>query len=402
MATPTRPLAAFRLPYFPAYFLSNLLQYVSGQLQAFTLQWLVTELTTSRTLLGTVGFVQGASVTLALPAAGVASDRYPKRHLLVIGRVGLAAIVLVMALMVHTGWIAMWHIIVLAIAGGLFSALMQPASQTYVFDLVGRENVQNAIALNSIGTGAAQMLGPALAGVTIAAIGIVGTFVSAAAGALVATGMLALIPVLGRSPHAPRSSPWNELRESLAYVRQHPPVLLALIACSMAVFNGALYSMRPIFARHVLEVGSQGFGMLAAASGVGTLLGAAIATMLPMRRPGLAIAATMLGFATCLLLYSFAFSFAWVLGVELASGLIGQLWNVAAFSGLQLAVPEEMRGRIMSLLMIVVQTAPLGQLFVGVLADAVGDQLAMGIFGAVPMVVLTLLLTFGWRQLREL
>ena len=88
--------------------------------------------------------------------------------------------------------------------------------------------------------------------------------------------------------------------------------------------------------------------------------------------------------------------------MELASGLIGQLWNVAAFSGLQLAVPEEMRGRIISLMMIVVQTAPLGQLFVGVLADAVGDQLAMAIFGAIPMVVLTALLIFGWRQLRQL
>ncbi|MEE9280288.1 MAG: MFS transporter [Myxococcota bacterium] len=397
------PLAAFRVPHFLAYWLSNLLQFFSAQIHSMTMQWLVTELTTSRTLLGLVGFVQGTVVAAASPLAGVAADRFAKRHLLVASRVAMAGVVLLMAFLVQTGLIVIWHIIALAVVGGLIMALMQPASQTYVFDIVGRERIQNAIALNSTGTGAAQMLGPALAGGLIAAVGIVGAFVSAAAGILLATGMLALIPVLGSPTSAGRGRALRELRDGFGYVRAHPALLLTLVACSMAIFNGALFAMRPIFARHVLEVGSVGYGMMAGASGVGTVVGALVATLLPpFRRPGVMITLAMFGYSTCIFLYSFAFSFEYVLVVEFGTGLFGQLWNVSTFSGLQMAVPENMRGRIVSMVFMVVQLASIGQLFVGALADAIGDQLAMGIFGLTPMLVLGGILAFGHRTLREL
>jgi hypothetical protein len=101
-------------------------------------------------------------------------------------------------------------------------------------------------------------------------------------------------------------------------------------------------------------------------------------------------------------LYSFAFSFTYILVIEFMNGLSGQMWNVATFAGLQLAVPEAMRGRVISLVWMVVQLAPIGNLLVGALADAVGDQLALGIFGAIPVVVLSLLLLFGWSTLWNL
>lgn len=397
------PIATFRIPYFLPYWLSNLLQFFCGQVQGLTMQWLVTELTTSRTVLGLVGFVQGSVISVASPLAGVAVDRLPKRHLLVVGRLSFAAIVLLIAYLVQTDLIAIWHIIVLSVVGGLITALMQPASQTYVFDIVGRDRVQNAIALNATATGAAQMMGPALAGGLIATVGIVGTFLSSAVGVLIATGMLAMIPVIGRSPSYNRSSPLRELRDGFAYVAAHPPVLLTLVVCSMAIFNGALFSMRPIFARHVLEVGSVGYGMMAGASGVGTVIGALVAITVPrVRVPGVMITLGMLGFSTCIFLYAFAFSFEYVLAVELAAGIFGQLWNVATFSGLQMAVSEEMRGRILSMVFMVVQLASVGQLFVGMLADAIGDQWALGLFGLIPMLVLGAILVFGYRTLREL
>lgn len=368
-----------------------------------TMQWLVTEITTSRTLLGLVGFAQGTVVAAASPIAGVAADRFAKRHLLVAARLAMAGVVLLMAFLVQTGLIAIWHIIALAIVGGLIQALMQPASQTYVFDIVGRDGIQNAIALNSTGTGAAQMAGPALAGGLIATVGIVGAFVSAAAGILLATGMLALIPVLGAPAGGGRTRALRELHDGFGYVRRHPGLLLTLVACSMAVFNGALFAMRPIFARHVLEVGSVGYGMMAGASGIGTVAGALVATLLPpFRRPGIMVTLAMLAYSTCIFLYSFAFSFEYVLVVEFWTGVSSQLWNVSTFSGLQMAVPENMRGRVVSMVFMVVQLASIGQLFVGMLADAVGDQLAMGIFGLTPMLVLTAILVFGYRTLREL
>jgi len=179
--------------------------------------------------------------------------------------------------------------------------------------------------------------------------------------------------------------------------------LLTLVACSMAFFNGAIFALRPVFARHVLGVGSEGMGVMMASAGLGTLLGALAATLLPsFRRPGIAITLSMFAFSSCIFLYSFAFSYPYILAVEFASGLAAQVWQISTFSGLQMSVPEAMRGRVMGILFTVVQLAQVGGVFVGRLADQLGDQLAMGIFGAVPMVVLAGLLLFGSRSLRQL
>ena len=171
----------------------------------------------------------------------------------------------------------------------------------------------------------------------------------------------------------------------------------------MAFFNGALAAMRPVFARHVLEVGSQGMGVMAASAGLGNLLGALFATRLPdFRRPGLAITLGMLGFATSIVLYSLAFSLPYVLGVEFLAGVFAQLWQISTFAGLQMAVSEEMRGRVMGLVFTTAQLAQVGGLFVGRLADAIGDQAAMATFGAIPVALLILVLVFGRRSLAEL
>jgi MFS family permease len=397
-----RALEAFRTPHFGAVWLSNVLQFFGTQVQLFTLQWLVTDLTASRTILGLVTSIQGATVAAASPVAGVAADRLPRRDVLVASRLAIAAGVLVMSGLAGSGRLVLWHVFPFAVGLGLLTALAQPATLTYVVDVVGRERAQNAVALNSAGIGLGQMAGPALAGVLVASIGIMGSWLGAAGGLAAAALLLVRIPIRGRGESTSRA-PWRELRDGFAYVLGTPPVLLALLACSMAFFNGALFAMRPVFARHVLEVGSEGMGVMAASAGLGNLLGALGATALPQfRRPGIAIATSMLGFSLCIFLYAFAFSYPYILAVEFASGLCAQLWQISAFSGLQLAVPEAMRGRVMGLLFTVVQFAQVGGVFVGMLADRIGDQAAMGIFGAIPVTVLTVLLIFGRGTLRRL
>jgi MFS family permease len=399
---PTGAAAAFRVPYFGAVWSSNFLQFFASQIHLFTLQWLITDLSESRTLLGLAIAINGATVALASTAAGVAADRFAKRDLLIATRVGMTVLVLAMAAGVYAGVIELWHILAASAVGGLFSAISQPAAQTYVFDVVGRERAQAAVALNSAGIGLGQMGGPALAGALIAFGGMAGSWLGAAAALLIAVLLLARVPIKGLSP-GERRAPLREFREGFSFVLSQPPVLLSLVACSMAFFNGAIFTMRPVFARHVLEVGSQGMGGMAAAAGLGTLLGALVATRLgSLRRPGIAITLSMFAFSSCLLLYSFAFSYPYILAVEFASGLAAQVWQISTFFGLQMAVPEAMRGRVMGMVFTVVQLAQVGGLFVGRLADRVGDQLAMGIFGATPMVILALLLLFGFRPLLEL
>lgn len=366
-------------------------------------QWLITSLTTSRTLLGLVGFVQGIIVALSSPLAGVAADRFAKRDLMLAGRLGALVVLGILITLVAADVIRMWHIIATAALIGFVISMIQPASQTYVFDIVGRTRLQNAVAVNAAGAGIAQMGGPALAGVLIATIGILGTYISGAGGEILSIALLATIPIRGKSERTGKESAWSDLREGFRYVVRERAVFLVLVACGMAIFNGALFSMRTIFARFVLKVGSRGLGVMAAAAGAGTMTGAVIASFMPrITRPGTAIVVAMLLFGTTVFLYSFAFSFTYILVIEFLNGLSGQMWNVATFAGLQMAVPEAMRGRVISLVWMVIQLAPIGNLLVGALADAVGDQLALGIFGAIPMVILSLLLLFGWKTLWSL
>ena len=218
------PIATFRVPYFFQYWLSNLLQFFSFNMQVIAGQWLMTDLTPSRTLLGMVGFSQGIMVVLTSPFAGVAVDRMSKRNLMIVGRTVLAGLIVVMMLLVATDVIRIWHILAISLGAGLIQSLMQPATQTYVYDIVGRMRVQNAMALNSAGTGLANMAGPALAGTLIALVGVIGAFFSAAAGLMLGVFALWVIPLSGKSSGPVSTSPLRDVQEGFSYVLHHKPV----------------------------------------------------------------------------------------------------------------------------------------------------------------------------------
>lgn len=398
-------LATFALPYYPRLWSSNLLQFICFQVLFLAMQWLVTSLSDKRVAVGLIGFMQGGTIALVSPMAGVVVDRASKRNLIVFGRIAMAAIAASVALLVWSDRIEYWMIVAVSVAGGLVASVLSPSTQTYVVDVAGRERTHDAVSLNAMGSSFGTMGGGALAGVLVAQLGLVATYFGAAFGVALAALLVLTIPIAGQVGRSgERSSAWDDLREGFAYVRERPPLLLALFACSMALFNGAVNPMRPIFARHVLHVGADGFGQLSAAHGVGTLIAAAGVALRPPhpRHVGLLIAGTMLGYATGILLYSFGFSFAWAIGAEVWMGFTGQLWNVVAVVGFQLAVPEAMRGRVLAMVFMLAQLGFVGILGVGLLADAVGDQLALGIFGAVPTVLLSALLAFGWKTLKQM
>ncbi len=396
-------LETLRTPGFGALWVSNLVHFGAWYAQLLVLQWLVTSLTDSRTLLGVVGFAQGATMFVIAPAAGVAADRWPRRELLIFARLGLAAAVGSIALLLALERIEVWHLIVAAAGFGALASMMQPASQTLVFDVVPRPLVERAISLNAAATGVAQTAGPLAAGALLSTYGFLGAEVRVT-GALV-FGALVLLLIRRPAPaQRDAHSHWlDDLREGLRFALSHAPVRWVLVASSMSFFNGGLAAMRPIFARHVLEVGADGYGMLAGAAGAGGILTAIVlAFRARLRTPGLWIVGTMWAFAAIIALYSLAFSFSYLLVLEFLSGVAGQLWMVSTFTGIQMGVPEHMRGRIMSLVFMLVMVAPVGNLVVGALADAIGDQPAMAIFGAVPFVVLGLLWIFTRDDLRAL
>ncbi|MCR9094306.1 MAG: MFS transporter [bacterium] len=393
----------FRLPHYGALWGSNLIQFVCFHVLFMAMQWLVTSLTDLRAGVTFLSMIQGASIAIASPFAGVVVDRYAKRNLIVLGRLGLVGVATTTALLVYAGALEYWGLVAIGVVGGALASVLGPATQTFVVDVVGRNRTQHAVTLNSIGSSFGTVGGAALAGVLIGAVGVVGTYLIAAVGVIVSAFAVLRIPTLGRAERSERTSLGRDLREGFAYVRERPALMLALLACAMAIFNGAIGPMRVIFAKYVFEAGPSGFGAMSAAHGIGTMGAALFLTLRPPTKNfGLLITGTMFLYAVGILLFSFAFSFEYILAVELFLGVVGQAWNICAMVGFQLVVPPEMRGRVLSMVLTLAQLGFVGAGLVGLLADAVGDQLAVGIFGAIPTTLLALQLLFGWRVLKQM
>jgi MFS family permease len=396
-------IATFRLPHYGMLWSSNLIQFICFHVLFLAMQWLVTSLTDLRIAVGFLAFVQGGTIALASPFAGVIVDRHPKRNLMIFGRLGVAVVAISMGLLAYGGVIEYWHLLVMAIVGGTLAALLGPAAQTYVVDVVGRNRTDHAISLNAIGGSVGTIGGAALAGLLIKELGVVSTYFAAAVGVVLAALLLLTIPIPGHAERKERTSLRSDLVEGLAYVRARPHLLLALAACAMALFNGAISPMRVIYARHVFGAGADAFGMMSVFHGGGTMLAALFLTLRPPSRNfGVLITGTMLLYAIGVLMYSFAFSFEYILAVEFWLGISGQAWHICALIGFQLAVPEEMRGRVLSMVFTLAQLGFVGGFIVGGLADQLGDQVAVGIFGAIPTILLSCILVFGWKTLRKM
>lgn len=399
-----RARATLAVPHFAPFFASNFAHFLFAQVAMMALSWLMTELTESRLLITLVWFMQGVTIFTLSPLAGVVADRVAKKWLLVGCRLAMVGVVVTMGTLVATDVARIGHLWVASVVAGTAMALMQPAAQTFVFDLVGRDRIENAISLGATANGVGQVLGPAAGGAVLVLVGTANAFYLAGAGMLLAAGLILAVPVSGRAAATgERKHPFAEVREGFAWAWSERGVRIALLASTMAFFNGAIVAMRPVFARFVLETGEAGLSGMASAAGTGTVVTAVALSLLPrFRYLGLWIVGGLLGYAIAVFAYAFAFSYPYVLGCELLLGVSGQVWNVTVMAGLQLAAPPHLRGRVLSMAFMVAQLGFLGQPIVGALADRLGDRVALGIFGAIPTIVLTTLLVTQWRVLAQL
>ncbi|MBI4300066.1 MAG: MFS transporter [Chloroflexi bacterium] len=375
-----------QLPSFRFYLLSNLLFFFGQQMQLVARQWLLLQLTPSRTLLGMIGFAQGIAVLLLSLLAGAMTDRVARRNLLMAGQAGQMGVALIMGVLIVTGVVQIWHIIAASIVIGIFLAFTQPATQTFVFDLVGKERLMNALAVNSSATGLAQMAGPALAGLLIATVGIAGTYWVSSGGYVVALLALCAIPIAGQAGIGRRKSIWHDIREGLEQVRGNPVVLWLLGLAMITLFASAINVLRPVYAKEILQVGSKGFGLMGASFGLGAILGAiTVASLGSIRRKGLILILSGLAWYSLTTIYSVSRFFPLTLGLEVMLGICSQFWTPAMMTAMQTSVSEEMRGRVMSIYFMTMQSIFLGQLLSGVMADVIGDTFTLFLSGVIPV-----------------
>ncbi len=384
---------------FRRFFLAQLVALVGTWMQTVAQSWLVLSLTDSPLLLGLIGTLQFAPILLFSLFAGAVADRLPRRRLLLATQLALAAQALALAALVASGHVRYWHVGCLATLVGLANAIDMPTRQSLVADMVGKGDLVNAVALNSAAFNAARIVGPAIAGVLIARAGVVPAFVVNAGGFLVVVATLATMRFEGRPAVRRGTGVLEEVAEGLRHAARTPAIRLVLgllFVVSICVFNFTVYV--PLLARNVLGLGAEGFGFLMAALGVGAVCGA---LALAVRGPGLpsfrgmmlaaaAALAGLLGLAAARSVSVAALLLFW-------TGFFGITLVASCNTWLQLAAPDELRGRMMSLYSLVWGGVfPIGAFSVGAISEAWGVSVAFlfsGSFGLVGLGALAL----WWR-----
>jgi MFS family permease len=379
---------------FRLFWVGQLVSLVGTWMQTVAQGWLVLVLTNSALALGVAASLQMAPVLVFGLFGGVLADAVPKRGTLIATQVAQMVLALVLALLVFTGAVQVWHVYVLAILLGLVSAVDMPVRQSFVVEMVGRTDVGNAVALNSAAFNASRIVGPAIAGVVIGTVGIATCFLlNGISFIAVIAGLFAMRTVDLRSrPPVEVERTWHgvveRLAEGLSYVRNTPPVFLAIAVLGVTATFGMNFNVLvPVLARDVLHGDASAFGFLMAASGIGSLASAALIAY--GQRPTLRLLLTGAGvFGVALIGLGISRSFPVSLALMVVLG-----WGVIAIAAttntiIQLTVPDELRGRVMSVYTTVFAgSTPFGGLFSGVVAAAAGVQVALMVGGAISAVL---------------
>jgi MFS family permease len=328
--------------------------------------------------------------------AGVAADRTDRKKLMLRTQYVLIATAVLMGALVASGWLQVWHIFVFTLITGIAWTFSEPVRQSLIPSIVPKADLANAIALNSGGFNLMKVMGPALGGVMIAVFGAGGNFFVQAvayAGVLV---MIYLMHVPQTSEKTRGSSALANLKQGFAYVWSTPAVLaLMTLAYVPRIFAVPYQTLMPVFQKDVLGVGPEGLGLLMAAPGVGAVLSVLVlASVTRVKRQGLLLVGSILVLGAFLMLFSQITYFPLALAVLVLVGAFQMLFLASTNTMLMLIVPDELRGRVMSLYMLDRGLMPAGALFAGVVAHFIGAPLTVAIMGAI---VIVLTLVVAWR-----
>ena len=371
-----RGFISLKVRNFRLFWTGQVISVIGTWMQTTAQAWIVLKLTSdSPFALGLVITLQFLPVMLFALFGGVLADRLPKRSALVVTQTLLMLQAAVFGVLVASGAVQLWHVYVLAVIQGLITAIDNPVRQAFIYEMVGRENLVNAIALNSMSFQAARILGPALAGVIIELIGIAPTLLLNAISFIPVIGALLRMDARAFFDQRPGSggSVFARLKEGLAYAVRTPALLSVLIVTAfIGTFGFNFTVVVPLVADHIVKTDAAGYGLLSAAMGVGALvaaLGTAYVRQVTMRRM------LMSGglFSIFLGILAIATPF-WLSGLVLiAVGGVGVTWSTSANSLLQLNTPEELRGRVLSINVLLTQgSTPIGGFFLGTLGQLAG------------------------------
>src|SRR5438876_2169863 len=394
-----RAFLALRHRNFRLFWFGQMISLMGTWMQTIGQAWLVLQLTHSAWLLGIVGALQFLPVMLLSLFGGVLADRMPKRTVLLFTQSFAMLQAAVLWILVATGEVRLWHVLVLATLLGLTNSIDMPTRQAFVVEMVGREDLPNAIALNSSLFNLARIVGPGIGGIIIAWMGVAPLFLLNAISFIPVIIGIALIDLSDLYAQGKRSvaiqkadtakqSTWQSLREGLAYVVHTPSILLIIAVVGIVSLFGINFNVvLPLFATSVLHTGAEGFGFISSAFGLGSLL-SALWLAWSNRKPSiqyLLVSAIVFCVVTALFAISQFYALSLVLIAGVGFAMIA--FSATANTTVQTVAPDHLRGRVMSVYMLVFAgSIPFGNLITGGLAHLYGAPVALLVGAGVSLV----------------
>ena len=396
-------------PNYRLFWIGAFLSNIGTWMQAVAQGWLVLQLTNSPFWLGLDAFMATAPGFIFTLIGGVFADLIDRRRLMLYTQIGAGIAAFGLAMLVATNVVNRWMVLGFSFATGCCMALASPSFLAMTYDLVGREDLANAIAMNSTQFQLSRVVGPALAGVAFRFFGLAGCFFANALSFVAVVAALSKVR-LQVNPNAAvhsvrdRRALWHDLIEGFRYVRNRPRVSSLLMVASVNSFFGAPYfTMVPIYARDIFHLGETGLALMMGTAGAGALIGALLVAYLgDFRRKGWFVLGGSILFGICIsnfalttrlslsLTFLFGLGFALVVSVALINTLLQKL------------VTDEMRGRVMSMFILsFLGTMPIGNIVAGTVSSHYGPQRTLAVGGLV-VTVFAAAVTFFNKRLREL
>jgi MFS family permease len=390
-----RTFAALRHRNFRLFWFGQLISLIGTWMQSIAQSWLVLDITKSVFMLGLVSAIGTLPVLLFALPAGAICDRVNKRYLLIVTQTVMMLLAFILWGLAAAHVVRVWHVLVLAALLGMSNAFDMPARQSFVVEMVSREDLYNAIALNSTMFNSARIIGPAIAGILIGTIGVAGCFL------LNGVSFIAVIIGLFLMKHDYQPNPsvsdsiFKDLIEGLRYIRHHRIILTIISIIGIFSIFGMPYTvLMPVFAQTVLHAGAKGYGLLMTCTGAGAVVSAlALATFSNLKHRGRLILAASVIFIATISLFAASRSFVLSAIVLVFVGFAMVAQTATANTMLQMHSPDDLRGRVMSVYGVMFMGfAPIGSFQAGTIAQHFGAPFALVIGSAVMALTVAMIL----------
>ena len=389
---------ALRHRNFQLFFGGQLISLIGTWMQTVAQSWLVYRLTGSGLKLGAVGFASQIPVFLVAPLGGIVADRTNRRHVVIATQIASMLLAFILAALTLLHRVQVWHVFVLAALLGVVNAFDIPGRQSFLVDMVGKDDLMNAIALNSSMFNGARVVGPAVAGILVARLGEGWCFFANGVSYIAVIIGLLMMNVRAPARVSVNTSPWEHIVEGFQFVNRTAPIRALLLLLGVVSVTGMPYVvLMPIFADKILHKGGQEFasligshdlgavrlGILMGATGVGALLGAlTLAIRSGVKGLGTWVTVCCAGFGVSLMLFALSESFWLSVFLLLPVGYFIMLQMASSNTLIQVMVPDALRGRVMALYsMMFMGMAPLGALLGGALSDRLSAPVTVRIGG---------------------